>query len=1242
MKKTISIFEIVLLLGATFAFMYMVRESNTLFAGVAVESEKGLVKGMRAAVQWIVGDTFVSAVEGLWTCPVNNQGSLCQEYPSATCASQCAQACVPLPRESYGACTLGTCIDPQYGTCTPNAPNATCAASGGIWKRESATQLAQCRPGCCIMGQQTSYVPEAQCSFIGNQTGIPVQFQPVTNELACLALANRDAEGACVLGETEPGEHACVFGTKAQCTARGGSFHQGLLCSNPQLNTRCEAQASTSCVAGKDEVYWMDSCGNRENIYDALNRDASWNNGRILAKNESCGLALGNNPFARQASCGNCNYLVGSVCGAQRAGDITPTEGNFMCRDLSCTDEWGTRRKQGESWCAFDSKIGVQGTGSGQRSVDLPGSRHYRKACINGEVITEPCADFRNEICSETRDAAAGFSSAACRINQWQKCAEINTRYAQSTQNGKGDAAILNQCSQISDCYLKEVNVDSQFKFSLCVPKSPPGFNLQASQGGEVANSLCSFGTQKCTYVKVKGLFSSSETNANCLKPEFTEKMNDLCMSLGDCGAQVNIVQQYSDAGYQIKNAPKVRDTYIATLKALATPTPNQRTQGLSPQEIAAAYKLDVNDPQFNDKIAQAVGMLGVGATGAALAAHYLAGTGTLAVESLTSLSGVGFSVGSWGPALNAFANVASGAAMGAAIGFLIGKLLGAKGDTLTAATVTGLVTGLAIALVIQTQGSFLGIISVFSLGFIFAVAIVVVIVVIIFNFLGIGKAKKTIVEFQCLPWQAPTGGDKCTECGKNGLPCSPYKCQSLGQACRFLNETGDATCVNVAPDDVSAPLISPNHASLNGTTFVDQTTTGISLRGMTGDGCIEAYSEVQFGIALNEVGQCRVAAEHTPNYAAMESYFGTAGNLYRYNHTAVMRLPSLDALAYAQQTNNVSSLLDASVRQDYTLYVRCQDIAGNANAQEYGINFCLSPTRDISPPVITRFVPQTPAYAATNATSQFVTFYTNEPAECRWSATNLAYDAMQNVASCSNDLEDMTLSGWACNMTLPVLMNSTTYNIKCKDQPWLEGNETATRTRNVATQGASYVLSRTQTPLRITSITPNNQTIAGAGAPVRFTLEARTEGGAPDSIVTCSFAFNNAYTPFFETGGSLHRQPDLSFFTEGSYTLPIRCEDSAGNVAAQTIRFTIDVDSEGPQITRLLGGGSTLTVLTNEAATCRYSLDDCSAAFINGTSMNSNGRTHTLTFTHGATHRVICRDTLGNPSACTTLREGT
>ena len=59
---------------------------------------------------------------------------------------------------------------------------------------------------------------------------------------------------------------------------------------------------------------------------------------------------------------------------------------------------------------------------------------------------------------------------------------------------------------------------------------------------------------------------------------------------------------------------------------------------------------------------------------------------------------------------------------------------------------------------------------------------------VVVFAIMYRKESTKTI-EFNCMPWQAPTGGDVCEKCNDPNLPCSEYRCRALGQNCELVNK---------------------------------------------------------------------------------------------------------------------------------------------------------------------------------------------------------------------------------------------------------------------------------------------------------------------------------------------------------------------------------------------------------------------------------------------------------------------
>ena len=366
------------------------------------------IKGIEILIIVAITLTFsgiVSATDTYYTC-----ASTCTEYSASECNSNCAESCVPATIAGVDECKLGTCFDPNEGTCQQDSPKGLCEGNGGVWS--SDPNMLQCRKGCCIINDEAFLTTDTQCTILNSQLGSTKNFKTEANTpLKCAVYSNTKEEGACLIGNPNIlGKRNCQFTIKEKCTSTSikGEFYGGFLCSNPDLNTTCEKEKTSRCIEGKDEIYWIDSCGNRENIYDA-NRVKSWNNGKVLSKEESCSLGSGNNPLVNQGTCGNCDYFLGSRCGnkteTQKLDDNIQKN---VCRDLSCIDENGQRREHGESWCAYQGAIGV--VGKNTRSVDTPGSRHFREVCFEGEVRLEPCADWRNEICFENQSSGQSVS----------------------------------------------------------------------------------------------------------------------------------------------------------------------------------------------------------------------------------------------------------------------------------------------------------------------------------------------------------------------------------------------------------------------------------------------------------------------------------------------------------------------------------------------------------------------------------------------------------------------------------------------------------------------------------------------------------------------------------------------------------------------------------------------------------------------------------------------------------------
>ena len=166
------------------------------------------------------------------------------------------------------------------------------------------------------------------------------------------------------------------------------------------------------------------------------------------------------------------------------------------------------------------------------------GSRHWKRMCIEGEVKIEGCSDYRGELCaqSEIEENGVRFSMASCIMNEASFCVNYN---------GIDDMESL--CRANKDCMIKHIEAGESFEFDVCVPNYPKGFDLTSSSGKN--NNICSIASRTCTVIYEKDFEGDwvCEHNCNCENQEFANQMSDFCVSLGDCGSNINYLGKGTD-----------------------------------------------------------------------------------------------------------------------------------------------------------------------------------------------------------------------------------------------------------------------------------------------------------------------------------------------------------------------------------------------------------------------------------------------------------------------------------------------------------------------------------------------------------------------------------------------------------------------------------------------------------------------------------------------------------------------
>ncbi len=568
----------------------------------------------------------------------------------------------------------------------------------------------------------------------------------------------------------------------------------------------------------------------------------------------------------------------------------------------------------------------------------------------------------------------------------------------------------------------------------------------------------------------------------------------------------------------------------------------------------------------------------------------------------------------------------------------LLLPLFGADKETTDAAATALFVGGVSFGAIKATSlasGKGLFGLSVNQLGFFGGAAIAIVVFLLLYK-----KEKKTLVQIQCFPWEPPLGGSQCEECNKDpNRPCSEYRCKALGQACELENKgTQFEQCIWKSKFDVDSPVIRPWEEVLRPANLryipdsaVRPPKLGVKIvRG--NNGCVEAFTPLEFGVTLNEPARCRVDYNHTSNFSQMQYPFGD--NYLLYNHTLLMRLPG----------PGNESLESPLLQNDgtFTLYTRCMDANGNVNVDEFSFRFCVNKGPDTTPARIEKTSIIDESYVQYNVDQVPIEIYVNEPAECRWSIQSKAFEDMEHTMQCATDTSDANeFLLYTCRGNLTGIKNreDNTFYFRCLDQPGKPLNE-----RTPMRESYPLTLKGSQ-PLIIDAVEPNG-TIYGSTSAVKVTLGIATSNGAgSEGKSICSLSDTgaaNSFIPFDRTNNYRHTQPLT--LTNGTYSYFIRCVDFGSNAATTMINFSVAIDKAAPRVTRVYRDQA-LKIVTDEEAECRYSLQSCNFALRDGLKLeyaNADTKTfHYIDWKPSTTYYVRCVDGYGNepdPATCSVV----
>ncbi len=1124
----------------------MLRKAKALFQTIIL---------ITALFAITVFDAFpVTAAEDV-CCEKTKQGEYCQYTSSDQCDPAFAQAASACSQTQFCG---DVCCQETAGRCNRKVGLSRCIASDGIsFQDATCGSVAICALGCCQIGNNYRLTTEEQCrqlSHVYSQLADTDNFdETIQDEVQCLQQAQNTEEGCCVLQDGTCSFTAQNLCNTAGATARNGGpgFYANIMCSSPSVQCACTPHAKKGCL--QDDVYWFDSCGNREELVEACKENS------ICQAEE------------KDARCINMD------CSSTQAYPRNPHDPKIGT---------GGTRKHGESWCVYEGPTG--------NFRDWPGTRHYAHSCFQGKELVEPCRDYREEICvqSEIAYQDSSYAQARCIYNDIEDTAlrEKATTVSRGGKFWKGAQTeeqpgleVQRQCRKHSStCTVVYVKKDgwSDWKCEQncqCEEQSyidkAANYCRAAGDCGPDYNVL-----EKRTAHGIRIRWSGDIEGPTPTK--ISERQWNIWKKYGVYGGVKHISQSLTFTAQQ----PEAQDIIrIMAQQSLVT-------FGISTVATTIAYSL-VTGTAFSAALQtvlgthfvslQSVGGLFLGGglnnlitgtatvgAGTGIPAGAIVTSGTINIPAgatvtigettYTASEVTSLAVGENGIVVDGFLEAGETTIVDEVVSGSVqvgegGATAVTESATITPGTNLATTLGVGFGALMVVYGILTGDMGTAISGLLMAAgallipgigAIIGALLGTVINLVmgGAEYAMKT-VTVTCNSWKPPVGGKDCVKCDDDPMhPCTEYKCRSLGTACTLINEgTTAQACVDDDPDDIAHPIIQPDLSYMQGYD-VQLTAQGFMIVNV-----IPAFTGARIGILTDELATCRYDSKHTRDFEEMEEAFD---ELYEQEHRLALALPP---------------------QRSFTYYVRCEDRQGNSNLAEYEITLQTQREPDLTPPLIQGFSLENPAYVAKGITDLPVGVYLNEPATCKWSKQDQPYGEMKDITLCERAADPQSTPYSCLGLVKEIQQEQKNiYYFRCQD---LAGNaqELSTTLEVMGTH-----------PLVITRVSPSGELFSS-----HTTLTVNTNGGAEQGKAICGFSrVPGNYIEFFTTNSALHSQ-DLKNLQLGTYTYHVQCKDKAGNTAQAQTSFVVTVDQQAPRLLHIYRDSTHVHVIFDEPARC-------------------------------------------------------
>jgi len=1106
-------------------------------------------------------------------CKDLGNGQYCQNIKNS---GECSQGYTQTSCDYVGGCEQGCCnLVEKGGACSKGVSKLACEKQEGSWTEGKLCESdSECFLGCCLVGGNQGYMTikdDCDGDFKGE----------ITDERQCIDLARKAEEGCCVKGKD------CLFGTRDNCS---GDFKKGKYCSSI---TECglKQHSYTDCGVGlkAEDVYWFDDKGNPESIVKPGDLDKDGKSVRIN---------------------GDCDYFRGNIC------RDTDNNGNGdECASLDCLKTWdnpnvdgdGGLRKNGESWCEYQSAVGP--------GKDLPGSVHYRHVCQNGVEAVEACGSDRGKegICvyhdlKFSNDEE--YSVAACVDNTWEDCIACTNEY----------------------CCIDPAKT-CVWGGDRCLPLVPPENSNNCNLGGlsvQTAWSKACGGSWQCA--------SGCET----YEDPFLSQTNSLCNIYGNCGAKYNLAGEFNNVGHgRTCEGKSCRDKLV-------------KDDIDFDKVVQAGLGLKTATQEIDDSTCTWCGSEGAGSQAALWVGI---STGALVAA------------GYFFPAFVSFSAAAITSAL-TSLGIFGGSALAsgsAAGSVSTAALTSAQQVGTIAALDPEPITKI--VLIVVTIVILIAAAITYVILMNCGGTgkktvsVGCGPWQPPQGGKDC--WKCNTRMDKdekgkdCKDgdCGllpyseifkKGEYPnyeCSKQLCSSLGSTCSFEQSKDGPVCISKSYDDIKSPKISNDLTNKDyycnqekpgktgGCSITDEGTDGFRITNDLID-FYEGYLNkkwppVYLKIKTDENSLCKYSMNPQATFEDMTDFFDMDGGVYSFKHN----------MTFKGLQNGTSKF-----------YIRCEDFLQNRNEKSYVIEFNVAEQPDLTAPLLESITPAEGSYVRFGQSNVSVNLEINEPlisstkgsdlskegSGCKWSKEpNIDYDDMSNLMACSSSI----LNGNKCDGLLTdVKAGNNLFYFRCKD---MDGNENTQDWPQRVGYSSGYTIYGSESNLSISSISCLYNLPDGTQTDKcdeilakNFTIKLTTIGGAKNGNAKCSYNGNE----FLRTGGNIHEQ--CIGCGSGFGVLPgtnnylFSCEDEGKNIVSAAKKLVVNVDSIPPEITAIYRDDShLLNVETNEPSYCRYSLNK-TFVFSESKLMTSDNLLKHKVDIENSLFRIGCKDRFDNYNA--------